>query len=61
MKWAGRDTDISRVGNRSRTVEFSCAVLCQGRPDKSTSAAEVLEPPLVAVVATGTVVVPLAS
>jgi 3-aminobutyryl-CoA ammonia-lyase len=52
---------ISRVGNRSRTVEFSCAVLCRGRPDKGASAAEVLDPPLVAVVATGTVVVPAAS
>jgi 3-aminobutyryl-CoA ammonia-lyase len=49
---------VSRVGNRSRTVEFSCAVVCRGRPDRSPSAAEVLDPPLVAVVATGTVVVP---
>jgi 3-aminobutyryl-CoA ammonia-lyase len=49
---------VSRVGRRSRTVEFSCAVVCRGRPDRSPSAAEVLDPPLVAVVATGTVVVP---
>ena len=49
---------ISRVGTRSRTVEFSCAVVCRGRPDRSPSAAEVLDPPIVAVVATGTVVVP---
>jgi 3-aminobutyryl-CoA ammonia-lyase len=49
---------ISRVGNRSRTVEFSCAVVCRGRPDIRASAAEVLDPPVVAVVATGTVVVP---
>ena len=49
---------VSRVGTRSRTVEFSCAVVCRGRPDRSPSAAEVLDPPLVAVVATGTVVVP---
>jgi len=49
---------VSRVGNRSRTVEFSCRVVCRGRPDKSPSAAEVLDPPIVAVVATGTVVVP---
>ena len=49
---------ISRVGNRSRTIEFSCAVVCRGRPDRSASAAEVLDPPIVAVVATGTVVVP---
>jgi 3-aminobutyryl-CoA ammonia-lyase len=49
---------ISRVGKRSRTIEFSCAVVCRGRPDRSASAAEVLDPPIVAVVATGTVVVP---
>jgi 3-aminobutyryl-CoA ammonia-lyase len=49
---------ISRVGNRSRTIEFSCAVVCRGRPDRSPSAAEVLDPPVIAVVATGTVVVP---
>ena len=49
---------VSRMGNRSRTLEFSCAVVCRGRPDKGESAAEVLDPPIVAVVATGTVVVP---
>jgi 3-aminobutyryl-CoA ammonia-lyase len=49
---------ISRMGNRSRTIEFSCAVVCRGRPDRSASAAEVLDPPIVAVIATGTVVVP---
>jgi 3-aminobutyryl-CoA ammonia-lyase len=49
---------VSRVGNRSRTIEFSCTVLCRARPDRSPSAAEVLDPPIVAVVATGTVVVP---
>lgn len=49
---------VTRVGNRSRTLEFSCAVVCRGRPEGSASAAEVLDPPVVAVVATGTVVVP---
>ena len=49
---------VSRVGNRSRTIEFSCVVLCRARPDRGPSAAEVLDPPVVAVVATGTVVVP---
>ena len=49
---------IVRVGNRSRTIEFECRVVCRGRPDRSASAAEVLEPPIVAVTATGTVVVP---
>jgi 3-aminobutyryl-CoA ammonia-lyase len=49
---------IVRVGNRSRTIEFECRVVCRGQPDRSASAAEVLEPPIVAVTATGTVVVP---
>jgi 3-aminobutyryl-CoA ammonia-lyase len=49
---------ITRVGTRSRTLEFECRVVCRGRPDVSGSAAEVLDPPLVAVTATGTVVVP---
>jgi 3-aminobutyryl-CoA ammonia-lyase len=46
---------VSRVGNRSRTLEFACLVVCRGT---GGSAARVLDPPLVAVVATGTVVVP---
>jgi 3-aminobutyryl-CoA ammonia-lyase len=49
---------ITRVGNRSRTIELSCTVVCRGRPDLSPSAAHVLEPPIIAVTATGTVVVP---
>ena len=49
---------VSRVGTRSRTIEFSCVVVCRARPDQGPSAAEVLDPPVVAVVATGTVVVP---
>lgn len=49
---------VTRVGTRSRTIEFSCRVVCRGRPDLGESAAAVLEPPIVAVVATGTVVVP---
>jgi 3-aminobutyryl-CoA ammonia-lyase len=49
---------VTRVGNRSRTLELLCVVVCRGRPDASASAAEVLDPPLVAVRATGTVVVP---
>jgi 3-aminobutyryl-CoA ammonia-lyase len=49
---------VSRIGTRSRTLDFECRVVCRGRPDQSASAAEVLDPPLVAVTATGTVVVP---
>ncbi|MFI5695015.1 hotdog domain-containing protein [Kribbella sp. NPDC051586] len=50
---------ITRVGNRSRDVEFSAYVVCRGRPDKSGSAAEVLAEPLVITRAKGTVVVPV--
>ena len=49
---------VTRVGNRSRTIDFTCAVVCRGRPDRSPSAAEVVDPPIIAVTATGTVVVP---
>ncbi|MEV0804440.1 hotdog domain-containing protein [Kribbella sp. NPDC050281] len=50
---------ISRVGNRSREIEFSASVVCRGRPDVSESAAEVLPEPLVITRAKGTVVVPV--
>jgi 3-aminobutyryl-CoA ammonia-lyase len=49
---------VVRVGTRSRTLEFECRVVCRGRPDRGPSAAEVLDPPIVAVTAVGTVVVP---
>src|SRR5204862_3202384 len=49
---------VVRVGTRSRTLEFSCRVVCRGAPELGESAARVLDPPIVAVVATGTVVVP---
>ncbi len=51
---------ISRVGNRSRELEFVARVVCRGRTDLSASAAEVLAEPLVITRATGTVVVPVA-
>ncbi|RLQ05497.1 3-aminobutyryl-CoA ammonia-lyase [Micromonospora sp. BL1] len=49
---------VTRVGTRSRTIDFAATVVCRGRPDKDESAAEVLDEPIVAVTATGTVVVP---
>jgi 3-aminobutyryl-CoA ammonia-lyase len=49
---------VTRMGNRSRTLEFACVVVCRAKPDAGASAAEVLDPPVVAVTATGTVVVP---
>jgi 3-aminobutyryl-CoA ammonia-lyase len=54
---------VSRVGRRSRTIDFEARVVCRGRREgdpasASASAAEVLDPPIVATTATGTVVVP---
>ncbi|MFI6128301.1 hotdog domain-containing protein [Micromonospora sp. NPDC051141] len=52
---------VIRVGTRSRTIDFVARVVCRGRPDRGESAAEVLAEPVVAVTATGTVVVPPAA
>ncbi|WP_327037904.1 hotdog domain-containing protein [Micromonospora maris] len=49
---------VTRVGTRSRTLDFEARVVCRGRLDRGGSAAEVLAEPVVAVTATGTVVVP---
>ncbi len=49
---------VVRVGRRSRELEFAARVVCRGRPDGGAGAAEVLDPPLTATTARGTVVVP---
>ena len=49
---------VTRVGTRSRELSFVASVVCRADPSVSPSAAVVLDPPLVAVTATGTVVVP---
>ncbi len=49
---------VIRVGTRSRTLDLTLSVICRGRPDLGTSSAEVLDPPLLATSAVGTVVVP---
>jgi 3-aminobutyryl-CoA ammonia-lyase len=49
---------ITRVGRRSRGVGFEARVVCRAAPERSPSAADVLDPPLVVVRAAGTVVVP---
>jgi 3-aminobutyryl-CoA ammonia-lyase len=49
---------VTRVGRRSRTIAFEARVVCRSRPDVAESAAEVLSEPILAVTATGTVVVP---
>jgi 3-aminobutyryl-CoA ammonia-lyase len=52
---------VSRVGTRSRDLDLAARVTCRGRPEVSASAATVLDPPVVAVTARGTVVVPSAA
>ncbi len=49
---------VTRVGTRSRDLELEARVVARARSGAAASAAEVLEPPLVAVTARGTVVVP---
>lgn len=50
--------EVVRVGTRSRTIDFTATVIARGRPDLSESAATILDEPIVATTATGTVVVP---
>ncbi len=50
--------ELVRVGTRSRTIAFEARVVGRGRPDLSESAAEMLDEPVLATSATGTVVVP---
>lgn len=52
------EATLTRVGTRSRTVSFETRVVCRGRPDRGESAAEVLDEPIVACSAVGTIVVP---
>jgi 3-aminobutyryl-CoA ammonia-lyase len=49
---------VDRVGTRSRGVAFEARVTCRATPERGPSAAHVLDPPVVVVVAHGTVVVP---
>jgi 3-aminobutyryl-CoA ammonia-lyase len=49
---------VTRVGRRSRELSFEARVVCRAEPERSPSAAVVLEEQIVAVSATGTVVVP---
>lgn len=49
---------VTRVGRRSRSLALEAVVTCRAAPDRSESAADVLDPPLPVVSATGTVVVP---
>jgi 3-aminobutyryl-CoA ammonia-lyase len=49
---------VERVGRRSRAVAFTATVQCRADPSRGPSAATVLNPAIVVVLAHGTVVVP---
>jgi 3-aminobutyryl-CoA ammonia-lyase len=49
---------VTRVGRRSREMAFEARVVCRGEPDRGPSSAVLLDEPVIAVTATGTVVVP---
>jgi 3-aminobutyryl-CoA ammonia-lyase len=49
---------VTRVGTRSRQLSLEARVVCRARPERGASAAAVLAEPIIAVTATGTVVVP---
>ncbi len=52
---------VTRVGRRSRTIDFVASVVCRGCPEGGVSAAEVLAEPVTVTTATGTVVIPMVS
>ncbi len=49
---------LTRMGNRSRTLELRAWVCCRAAPEVSASAGTVLDPPLLVVEAVAEVVVP---
>lgn len=51
---------VARVGTRSRELDFELRVVARGEPERGSSAARLLEPPIVATTARGVVVVPAA-
>ncbi|MEQ5828926.1 hypothetical protein J3456_16355 [Sulfitobacter sp. NFXS29] len=51
--------DVEAIGRRSRSLSFSTWVVSRAIPERGAGCAEVLTDPILAVVAKGTVVVPL--
>ena len=49
---------LVRLGRRSREMRFEVRVVCRARADAAPGRSDVLDPPVVATTATGTVVVP---
>ncbi|OFE17320.1 3-aminobutyryl-CoA ammonia-lyase [Humibacillus sp. DSM 29435] len=50
--------EIVRVGRRSRELQFEVLVVGRGVPERGAGSAEMLDPPVVATTARGTVVIP---
>jgi 3-aminobutyryl-CoA ammonia-lyase len=50
---------VTRVGRRSRQLAFDAQIVCRAEPERGPSASRVLDEPLIAVTATGTIVVPV--
>ena len=50
--------EVTAMGRRSRQLSFEARVVCRADPSRGPSAARVLDSPVVAVTAAGTVVVP---
>ena len=51
--------ELVKIGTRSRVLELSVSIVARGNPSQEQpGSAEMLDPPLVATTATGTVVVP---
>jgi 3-aminobutyryl-CoA ammonia-lyase len=50
--------EVTAVGRRSRQLAFAASVICRADPSRGPSAALLLPEPIIAVTATGTVVVP---
>ena len=50
--------ELVRAGTRSRTLTFTAVVVARGNPSAGESAAQMLDEPIVATTASGTVVVP---
>lgn len=50
--------EIVRVGTRSREIDFEVRIVARGDQERGESAADLLDPPIVATTARGVVVVP---
>ena len=52
------EAEIIRAGTRSRELRFEVRIVARGNPQRGDSAADVLDPPIIATTAQGVVVAP---